>query len=179
MKSGIYRIRNTTNDDCYIGSSYDLSRRNKDHWRLLKKGNSHNILLQRAWNKYGENSFVFEILAKCPKEYLFKLEQWFVDTIDPKYNVCKEDVSVPIGLRHYGYSEREQYKEIAKERIKNNPKFGWKSRVILQMSDTGEILKEYASLKEYATEHHCAIGNVGKALKEGNRCKGFYVKYKD
>lgn len=179
MKGGIYKIINLVNNDFYIGSTKDLSRRKKEHWRLLKKGNNHSIVLQNAWNKYGEENFKFEVLAICPKEYLFKLEQWFVDNLNPKYNICREDVSVPIGLRHYSYQEKNKYKKIALERLKNNKQFGWPSRIILKINDSGEILKEYNSLKEYAIEHNCAIGNVGKALKKGNRCKGFYVKYKD
>ena len=47
------------------------------------------------------------------------------------------------------------------------------------MNDKGDELKEYSSLKSYAEEHNCAIGSVGKALKRGTRCKGFYLKYKD
>ena len=42
----------------------------------------------------------------------------------------------------------------------------------------GNELKEYSSLKSYAEEHNCAIGSVGKALKKGTKCKGFYLKYK-
>ena len=38
--------------------------------------------------------------------------------------------------------------------------------------------KKYPSLKSYAEEHNCAIGSVGKALKKGTKCKGFYLKYK-
>ena len=34
-------------------------------------------------------------------------------------------------------------------------------------------------MKTYAEEHNCAIGSVGKALKKGTKCKGFYLKYKD
>jgi hypothetical protein len=179
MKGGIYRIVNLKNGDSYIGSSNNLLRRNKEHWRLCKSGSNHSILLQKAWNKYGEESFKFEILARCPIEYLFKLEQWFVDNLNPKYNICKQDVSVPIGLKHCGYYDKNKYKEIANIRLKLIPTFGWPSRIILKLDDNNDVLKEYSSLKEYAVEHNCSIGNVGKALKKGTRCKGFYIKYKE
>lgn len=45
--------------------------------------------LQRSVNKYGFENFRFEILAICPKEYCVKLEQWFLDTLKPTYNIRK------------------------------------------------------------------------------------------
>ena len=67
----------------------------------------------------------------------------------------------------------------AEDRLKENNSFGWKSKIIIKLDDEGNELEEYPSLKSYAEEHNCAIGSVGKALKKGTRCKGFYLKYKD
>jgi hypothetical protein len=179
MKSGIYQILNTATGDFYIGSSKDLIRRHKQHISSLKRNVNHSKILQRAWNKYGEIHFMFKVLATCPEEYLFKLEQWFVDNLKPKYNICLKDVSVPIGLDHQKYFDKEQYKKLALERLSNDPNFGWKSRIIEKIDENNNVIKEYSSLKEYAIEHNCAIGNVGKALKKGNKCKGFKIRYKE
>jgi excinuclease UvrABC nuclease subunit len=176
MKTGIYKITNQINNKFYIGSSKDLSRRKKDHFRLLKKGVNHSVLLQRAVNKYGIDNFIFEIIVECSQELLFTIEQKLVDDLSPEYNIAIEDVSVPIGLP---YKDKSLYKKYAKSRLKNNDNFGWKSRVIIKVDNEGNELKEYPSLKSYAVEHKCAIGSVGKALKKGTRCKGFYLKYKD
>lgn len=176
MKSGIYQILNTATGDFYIGSSKDLIRRHKQHISLLKKNVNHSKILQRAWNKYGEIHFMFKVLATCPEEYLFKLEQWFVDNLKPKYNICLKDVSVPIGI---GYKDKNLYSKYTRQRLMSNPNFGWKSRIIEKLDDNDNVIKEYRSLKEYAIEHNCAIGNVGKALKKGNKCKGFYIRYKE
>jgi group I intron endonuclease len=176
MKSGIYRIVNLKNGKFYIGSTNNLYRRKKDHFTLLKKGKNHCKILQRAYDKYGELNFVFEVLAYCPKEYLFKLEQWFVDNLKPQYNVCLLDVSVPVGLNHQKYSDKSKYSKLAKERLKQNSNFGWKSQSIESFDENG-IIKRYNSLKEFAQEHKCSIGNVGKALKKGNKCKGFNIRY--
>lgn len=46
-------------------------------------------MLQRAFNKYGKESFRFEIVAVCPAEYVLKLEQFFIESINPYYNICK------------------------------------------------------------------------------------------
>lgn len=182
MKAGIYKITNSKNGKSYIGSSKDMLKRKKQHFNLLRKNKNHCKILQRAFNKYGEESFSFEILCYCVEEYLFKLEQWFVDNLKPEYNSCLIDVRVPIGLSGKGYFYTEEHKETkrkeALKRLFENENFGWKSQVILKLNEEGNVLQEYNSLKEYAKEHECSIGNVGKALKKGNRCKGFYIKYK-
>jgi excinuclease UvrABC nuclease subunit len=176
MKSGIYKITNQINGKFYIGSTKDLNRRNKDHFRLLKKGINHSIILQKAVNKYGIDNFKFEILVECSKDLLFTIEQKIVDELKPEYNVAIQDVSVPIGLP---YKNKSLYKKYAKDRLKNNNNFGWKSRTIIKLDEDGNKLQEYPSLKSYAEENNCAIGSVGKALKKSTRCKGFYLKYKD
>lgn len=175
MKSGIYKITNKINGKFYIGSSKDLVRRRKDHFRLLKKGINHSVLLQRAVNKYGLDNFVFEILVECSEELLFIIEQKLVDELKPEYNIAVENVAVPTGLP---YKDKTLYKKHAEERLKSNNNFGWKSKPIIKIDIEGNELKEYPSLKSYAEEHNCAIGSVGKALRKGTKCKGFYLKYK-
>ena len=88
MKSGIYKIENTKTKKIYIGSTINFKIREYNHFKQLKENKHANKNLQNAYNKYGENNFKFEILAKCPKEYLLKLEQWFLNTQKPQYNIC-------------------------------------------------------------------------------------------
>ena len=76
---GIYSISNKINGKSYIGSSCDIIRRWRHHKQNLNKGIHHCIYLQRAWNKYGKNNFVFHIEAKCTKDNLISLEQSFLD----------------------------------------------------------------------------------------------------
>ena len=59
--SGIYQIRNIVNNKIYVGSGADLFRRKRQHFYELRKGR-HNKHLQRSFNKYGEEKFVFEII---------------------------------------------------------------------------------------------------------------------
>jgi group I intron endonuclease len=82
---GIYKIRNIVNDKCYYGSSKDIKKRWKRHRNDLKN-NNHNPLLQRAWNKYGESNFVFEIVEECNECELLKIEQKYLDLL-PEYNI--------------------------------------------------------------------------------------------
>ncbi len=89
MNSGIYKITNLTNKKFYIGSAVNFHHRKRVHLHDLRKNKHHSIYLQRAFNKYGEKNFVFELIAKTPKEYLLKLEQWFINNLKPKYNIAK------------------------------------------------------------------------------------------
>jgi len=86
--TGVYSITNKVNGKRYVGSaSISFRKRWKEHIRQMSGGIHHSKPLQRAWNKYGEDNFVFEVLATCPKEYCIKLEQWFIDNLKPEYNI--------------------------------------------------------------------------------------------
>ena len=89
---GIYMIKNTINNKIYIGSSAckkGVKGRWQDHKKTLR-GNKHaNIYLQHAWNKYGEFVFNFEMLENCKKENCIAREQYYIDTLDPDYNICR------------------------------------------------------------------------------------------
>lgn len=81
MKSGIYHIKNLVNGKAYIGSSKDIPRRLRDHRSTLKSSERvhENIYLQRSWDKYGANNFVFEPIENVPVEQLVELEQKYLD----------------------------------------------------------------------------------------------------
>ena len=78
---GVYRIVNNVNDKLYIGSSIHVNKRLYEHQSTLKSNCHHNSHLQRAWNKYGEDSFSFEILEVIDgdTDTLRKREQYWID----------------------------------------------------------------------------------------------------
>lgn len=63
----IYRITNMANDKYYIGSAESFARREWQHKYDLRKGRHKNPRLQAAWDKYGEEMFVFEVLEEVPE----------------------------------------------------------------------------------------------------------------
>jgi group I intron endonuclease len=83
---GIYRIKNLVNEKCYYGSSKNIEKRWKTHLNQLKNKKHINIILQRAWNKYGEDNFIFEIVEECEFENIFEVEQKYIDTCGD-YNI--------------------------------------------------------------------------------------------
>lgn len=70
MKTGIYKITNLANNKLYIGQSRDLKARIAKHKYLLKNSLHFNHHLQSAYNKYGMNSFIFEIIEYCNEDEL-------------------------------------------------------------------------------------------------------------
>jgi hypothetical protein len=62
----IYRITNMANGKYYIGSAESFARREWQHKYDLRKGIHKNPRLQAAWNKYGADMFVFEIIEEVP-----------------------------------------------------------------------------------------------------------------
>ena len=60
-KSCVYAIVNNVNKKFYIGSTISSKQRWYTHRRSLKINQHDNSYLQNAWNKYGEDSFIFNI----------------------------------------------------------------------------------------------------------------------
>jgi predicted transcriptional regulator len=115
MTTGVYRITCTVNGKCYIGSTgRSFSGRWKSHQNLLRRKLHHSIKLQRAWDKYGEDSFEFAIVLKCNPEDAIQNEQACIDTVKPEYNVRSVAANGSLGCKHseearLGKSRRMKY----------------------------------------------------------------------
>jgi len=90
---GIYEIICVKNGwTTYVGQSGDIEKRWRYHRSVLRGGYHYNAHLQRAWDKYGEESFLFEVVEYCSLEALAEREQFWLDGIRqlvPVFNVGK------------------------------------------------------------------------------------------
>mgnify|MGYP001617485807 CR=1 FL=1 len=78
----IYQIRHIASGKVYVGSAINPRDRWKNHRVLLRNGKHHSIHLQRAWNKYNEVAFIFEIIEPVLFiEDLIAREQYWIDTL--------------------------------------------------------------------------------------------------
>jgi hypothetical protein len=59
---GVYRIRNTANGKCFIGSARDVLGKLNGHRFQLRMKAHRNDVLQREWEEFGADAFVFEPL---------------------------------------------------------------------------------------------------------------------
>jgi len=81
--SGVYSIVNTVDEKRYIGStSRTFIRRWYQHRRALRSGKHHSLILQRAWNKYGEGAFEFSVLEFSDADSCLVREQFYIDKYD-------------------------------------------------------------------------------------------------
>ena len=96
---GIYKITNTVNGKFYIGSSSNIDARRKRHIRQLRTNSHDNIHLQRAWDLYGEQKFVFEIIEKCKPGIMLEREQWHLDSVTLSYNISRHTQAFMLGIK--------------------------------------------------------------------------------
>lgn len=170
MESGIYIIRNTLNDKCYIGQSSNLKARWAKHKNFLKNNKHHNKHLQAAWNKYGEENFVFEILEKCPIEELDRKE---IDYIR-KYKTHTEGYNLDEGgqgIRGYKHTEE----ELTKMREIQNP------LEVIQCDLEGTPIQFWRSASQAGKTLGLSIRGIKAVCERRNRQKtigGFIWVYK-
>lgn len=109
MKSGIYQIKNKLNGHKYIGQSNNIQRRWTEHRSPARKKS---IVLDRAIEKHGIGSFLFETLEFCPTEFLNEREVFYIELLQPEYNMNKG------GAGNVGHKQRERAKRILAEKAK-------------------------------------------------------------
>lgn len=125
--SGIYIIRNTISDRVYVGSAVNLRLRWAQHKSGLRGGYHHSKALQRAWTKYGEDAFKFEVIELVEDiNHLIAREQHWIDAHKPThgkgYNICptagsrlgsahSEEVRAKMGKRRLGKKHTQETRQ--------------------------------------------------------------------
>jgi group I intron endonuclease len=106
-KSGIYKIY-FTNDYkyFYIGSAINISERITRHRYELKKQIHKNKILQRVYNKYGDDKMAFSILELTTNsDNLIQKEQYFIDLLNPTMNILRTAGSC-LGYKHLSSTKK-------------------------------------------------------------------------
>jgi group I intron endonuclease len=60
--AGVFQVKNTVNGKVLLGSSLNLEGPLNSHKFMLSIGQHNNKTLQKEWNQYGADKFIFEIL---------------------------------------------------------------------------------------------------------------------
>jgi group I intron endonuclease len=96
---GVYTIELIGTGRCYVGSTKNTTKRWRDHIKSLRLGTHHCSHLQRAWLKYGEKAFRFDLVEEVPLGIcLLEREQEWMDKTLEKFNTCPKAGS-PLGMK--------------------------------------------------------------------------------
>lgn len=88
--SGIYKIQSRIKPErVYVGSTVNMSKRWSQHKRELCCNEHNNARLQNHVNKYGIEDLEFSIIVGCSKCTLVAYEQFYIDALDPWFNIRK------------------------------------------------------------------------------------------
>ena len=193
--AGVYEIRNTTNEHSYIGSSINIAGRLVNHKKALKKHQHSNVYLQNAYNKYGEESFVFSPLLYCDSNNTLFFEQMCFDGLCPQYNFGKTAVAPMLGITLTkeqkrklsiamignkngvglkGHEQSEEHKRKLSESQKGKPRYEWIGRH--HTKKTKQLMSIAAKNRSYrplSEEHKLNISksNKGKVCSEETKQK--------
>ena len=137
-EGGVYEIRNTITAQLYIGSAKRFIKRFLEHRNKLRGNKHENQHLQNAWNKYGENVFIFNALVILENNELDQrlvCEQKFLDQYWESgilYNM--KPFTDPKDLLVSGYGRKksiEERKKISESRkgIRQHKKRDWTNKV--------------------------------------------------
>ena len=181
-QSGIYGIKNKINGKIYIGSSGNIRLRWKSHRSTLKKQRGTNRYLQRAYNKYGLNSFDFLVIEFCDVSVLIKKEQYWLDFYksyekDLGYNLSKIAESNR-GLKH---------SEEAREKIRKS-KLGLKmspeakmgiilanKKAVYMFNLNGTLVKSFDSVVKAANFTGIDKGNISTCCRGKKQSSGGFM----
>ena len=173
-KCGIYLIFNLVSGKRYVGSSINIYNRFHEHIHILKRNEAHNKHLQNSWNKYGEESFVFQVLEYCEPKVQFEREQYYIDLIKPEYNLTLNVVA------NTGHKVEEE----TKKKISSTLKAKYASGEITTYKQEHAWIKCYIyNIKTFKIEAECKnIADACRLLKdkhghvtEGNLIRNRYI----
>lgn len=169
MKIGIYRIKNPINNKIYIGSTKNIEARWAKHRALLRHNKHQNAHLQNAWNKYGENAFIFEVIEECKIEDLINREQFFIDNLNPEYNQTAIAGKVEMTAERRDKLSKSVLKAYKEGRLEGTTK------VIYQYDLRGNYLRSFESLKQAVELTKVDLSHLSEALNGKKNVVGGYV----
>ena len=141
---GIYSITNTCTGDMYIGQTVvSFEERWNKHKKRLRNNRHYNSMLQRAFNKYGEEAFIYKIIHLCDElDDLNELEKYYIK----KYDTYNNGYNLTLGGEGYVIKNEEVMNEIrkkARESARSKSKFTIKQieNVKIMLSKPSELIQ--------------------------------------
>lgn len=165
-----YQIKNKNNNKIYIGITENLEKRWQSHQYLLSINKHPNYKLQKDYNLYGKDSFVFSLLEE--KNFSSIKEGYDYEAFLIENNHCiSTGYNIAIGgLVNPMYSEEIKNKMIATKQSQVSN--------IVQLEEISEnifkVVNIFNSQKEAQRLTGCSQANIGKAIKKHIKGSGYY-----
>lgn len=133
-KAGIYRWINNVNGNTYIGSSINLSKRFRLYYNydFISNKNKSKSMIHDALVSHGYSKFTLEILEYCDANIVLEREQYYLDTLQPVYNILKV-AGNPSGFKHSDESILKRVNSYAENK---------KAKIALKTIESKDNLKE-------------------------------------
>ena len=122
MEPGVYQIKNKIDGKSYIGSSINVKNRLYKHLWMLKNDKHDNTYLQNAYNKYGNESFEFQILELCDESNLILTENKYIELYETLYSKNGYNLALSNEFRRNCFIDEVKIKN-SKFNLKNNGNF--------------------------------------------------------
>lgn len=166
---GVYKIINVTTGDFYVGSSCNIHQRHQHHRADLRANRHANQYLQRSWNKYGEEAFLFETILLCDKSTKLWFEQSVINGLKPPFNIAKDALAPMQGRKH----TRKARKQMAESRSgERNGMYGKERPDLVKLNKSKENQIWTQERRDAVSER--MIGNqynAGRSLSEEHKEK--------
>ena len=160
---GIYSITNIINGKKYVGQSVDVKCRIRNHKWALKHNCHQNDHLQKSFNKYGQDCFIFDVICECEEDQLDQLERFYIDLYNCINPNCGYNAETGGNLNKH-WSEELRLKMSEKRSGENSGMWGKKhteeTKAIMREKALGRKLSD--ETKQKLSESH--KGKLAKAL---------------
>lgn len=151
--SGIYIIRNIINNKVYIGSSVSINSRLSTHKNLLMNNKHFNKHLQSSYNKYGLNSFTFNILEITNVSIINEREEFNISLYNANdtkhgYNKrikCDTNIGKKFSSQHIE-NLRKSHIGIKRSKEAHRKIIESQYKEVYKIDESGKILEKYKSL---------------------------------
>lgn len=177
-KVGVYLWINNENGNKYVGSSVSLSVRMYTYYSLRSLAKS-NRPIDRALLKYGFSKFSLYILEYCTSENVIEREQYYLDKIQPEYNIVEKAGST-IGYKHTEDSLAKMRNFVLSDEVKKrkagstaNASAANRVPIVVENLKTNEVL-EYNSMTEASKVLGVHKNSVGQAISNNRLIKKTY-----